>query len=129
MLTATCQCGAVRIQTRGAPVNVRLCHCRLCQAAMSGPYFARAFFLSENIDLTGDVIRHPSSKHLDRVSCATCGTRVGAWRRDGSGAGIPLALLEAGHGLRPTDQIWVSRKMDWVVLDPALPAYAEGAPV
>jgi len=123
-----CLCGAVRLKVEGQPINVRLCHCRLCQKAMGSPYFARALFPQTAVTIEGDTGRYPSSERLDRVFWKTCGTRLCTWRTNGSAAGIALAVFDDRHAFAPTEHIWVSEKMNWVRLDDGLPQYPEGPP-
>ena len=69
-----------QFRAEGEPVNVRICHCRNCQKAMSSPFFARALFDQSALTIEGDTARYASSDLLDRVFCTTCGTRLFAWR-------------------------------------------------
>src|SRR5688572_12001590 len=83
-----CLCGAVRFTAEGEPLNVRVCHCRLCQKSMGAPFFARAMFEQKAITLEGPVGRYPSSDRLERIFCQRCGTRIGTWRVNGTAAGL-----------------------------------------
>ena len=123
-----CLCGAVRFKCDGEPVNVRICHCRNCQKAMGSPFFARALFDQSRLTVEGETGRYASSAQLDRVFCKTCGTRLFAWRKVGTMAGVALAAFDDGNAFAPTAHIWVSEKMDWVKLDDGLPQYPEMAP-
>jgi hypothetical protein len=123
-----CLCGAVRFKAEGEPANVRICHCRRCQKAMGAPFFARALFDQKALTLEGPTGRYPSSDHLDRVFCQQCGTRIGAWRKNGTMAGIALALFDDRNTFSPTDQIWVSEKINWVRVADDLPQFLEGPP-
>jgi hypothetical protein len=123
-----CLCGAVRFQAEGEPVNVRVCHCRNCQKAMGSPFFARALFDQRALSVQGETARFATSERLDRVFCPRCGTRLFAWRRDGSAAGVALAAFDDRHAFAPTEHIWVSEKMAWVKPDDTLPQYPEGIP-
>ncbi len=123
-----CLCGAVRFKAEGEPLNVRVCHCRNCQKAMGSPFFARALFEQSALTVAGETARYPSSERLDRVFCIECGTRLFAWRKVGTQAGVALAAFDDRNAFAPTAHVWVSEKMDWVRLDDGLPQYPELAP-
>jgi hypothetical protein len=122
-----CLCGQVRWAASAEPANVRVCHCRLCQKATGGPFFARAIFRADNIRWSGDVTFWPSSPRIDRLSCARCGTPMFARPRDAPARlGVSLATLDDSNAIRPTVHIWVSEKLDWLKLDDGLPQDQEG---
>jgi hypothetical protein len=123
-----CLCGAVRFKAEGEPINVRICHCRLCQKSMGAPFFARALFDQKALTLEGPTGRYPTSERLERVFCRQCGTRLGAWRTNGTAAGVALALFDDRNAFLPTDHIWVSEKIGWVKAAEELPQFPEGAP-
>jgi hypothetical protein len=122
-----CLCGAVRFWAEGEPINVRVCHCRNCQKAMGSPFFARALFDQKALGIKGETARYASSEALDRVFCKACGTRLFAWRRNGTAAGVALAAFDDRNAFAPTEHIWVKEKMHWLKLDDGLPQYP-GAP-
>jgi len=123
-----CLCGAVRFKCTGEPINVRICHCRNCQKAMGSPFFARALFAQTAITVEGETGRYASSDALDRVFCKACGTRLFAWRRNGTAAGVALAAFDDRNAFAPTEHIWVSEKIDWVKLDDGLIQFPQGVP-
>ena len=75
-LAGGCLCGQVRYEARGQPLNVRCCHCTLCQKAGGAPFFARAMFALGDVTLTGETLDHPTSDRVMRRSCARCGALV-----------------------------------------------------
>jgi hypothetical protein len=123
-----CLCGAVRFKAEGQPINVRICHCRLCQKAMGAPFFARALFAQDALSLEGPIGRHPSSESLERLFCQTCGTRLGSRRTNGTAAGVALALFDDRNAFAPTEHIWVSEKIAWVKIADELPQHPEAPP-
>ena len=102
VLTGGCQCGAIRYAFYAPPERVGMCHCRMCQKAVGGPFFAWA-----NVGLDGfawtrgapAVFR--SSSASERGFCPRCGTpltfayvqRAGRDQRDGSAASIRLSVV------------------------------------
>ena len=123
-----CLCGAVRFKAAGEPINVRICHCRNCQKAMGSPFFARALFDQSALSVEGDTVSYASSEALSRVFCKTCGTRLFSWRRNGTAAGVALAVFDDRNAFAPTEHIWVAEKMDWVKLEDGLPQYPTTLP-
>jgi hypothetical protein len=123
-----CLCGAVRFRTHGEPINLRVCHCRNCQKATGAPFFARALFAQQAIEVEGETGHHASSEALDRVFCRSCATQLFSWRRNGTVAGVALAAFDDRNALAPTEHIWVSEKIDWVRLNDGLTQYSQGVP-
>ncbi len=123
-----CLCGAVRFKAEGEPLNVRICHCRLCQKAMGSPFFARALFDQGALTVQGDTARYASSEALDRVFCKACGTRLFSWRKNVTVAGVALAAFDYRNAFAPAEHTWVKEKMAWVKLDDGLAQYPETVP-
>jgi hypothetical protein len=122
-----CLCGQVRWRAMGEPENVRLCHCRNCQRATGGPYFARILFPTEAVERSGETTAWASSHRLVRQSCVRCGTPVFAEPLDAPYLAVSLTTLDDPAVLRPGSHIWVSEKLDWVRLDDDLPQFPRGA--
>jgi len=127
MPIAQCQCGNICFTVSAEPLNVRACHCRMCQKATGAPFFARALFRSEDVAMTGTPGRYPSSDRQDRMFCSDCGTHIGAISRDESHIVIGLALFENRNQYTPTDHIWLSEKVDWVRVPDGVRRHDAGA--
>ncbi len=124
-----CLCGQVRFVASAPPANVRICHCSNCRRAVGGPYFARAIFLAEIIEHSGETTRWPTSARLDRLSCARCGTPVFAQPKDAPARlAVALATLDDPGAVAPEMHVWVSEKLAWVNIDDGLPQYPTSPP-
>jgi hypothetical protein len=122
-----CACGQVRWRTTAEPENVRLCHCRNCQKATGGPFFARALFPADRLERRGATTDWASSRRLTRRSCARCGAPVFADPNDAPFVAVAIATLDDPGRLAPGSHIWVSEKLEWVRIDDGLPQYPRGA--
>jgi len=122
-----CLCGQVRWRATAEPANVRVCHCRLCQRATGGPFFARAIFPLAAFERTGETTAWPSSPRLERLSCARCGTPMFAAPKDPPARiAVSLATCDDRHALTPECHIWVSEKVAWLALEDGLPRHEQG---
>jgi hypothetical protein len=73
--TGGCQCGAVRYAFEGEPENVHLCHCRMCQKALGGPFTVICPVAKAALRIKrGEVAWFASSDLAQRGFCRTCGT-------------------------------------------------------
>ena len=75
VLTGGCQCGAVRYALYAEPDRAGICHCRMCQKAVGGPFSAWANVRMENFSWTrGAPGTFRSSSAAERGFCPRCGT-------------------------------------------------------
>ena len=73
--TGGCQCGAVRYLVTSAPVGVHVCHCRMCQKAVGGPFAVICPVMKADFTITrGEMSHFWSSDIARRGFCAKCGT-------------------------------------------------------
>lgn len=86
--TGGCQCGAIRYALYAPPEGAHLCHCRMCQKAVGGPFAALAPVRLEDFAWTrGTPSTFQSSAVAARDYCAACGTPLTFRYLDGPGNG------------------------------------------
>jgi hypothetical protein len=74
-MTGGCQCGAVRFELNRPPENVHVCHCRMCQKAVGGPFAVICPVLKTHFRVTRGAISYFESSALARRGfCNNCGT-------------------------------------------------------
>ena len=75
MLTGGCQCGAVRWAVDEAPTGIHVCHCRMCQKAVGGPFAVICPVDKPMFRVTrGELSYFLSSAVGRRGFCRDCGT-------------------------------------------------------
>lgn len=122
-----CLCRAVRYRADAAPINERVCHCRLCQKAIGAAFNARVLFRIDDVTIEGPLATVNSSPDLKRGYCPHCGTTMFS-RRDAAGIiGITSGSLDDPSFFKPQMHIFTASKQAWLQLDDGLPQY-EGAP-
>ena len=126
--TGGCLCGEVRYEAEGEPINVRVCHCRLCQRAIGAAFNARALFAIDKVRMSGEPATAHSSPGLKRGFCRNCGTTLFSVREEQGVMGLTFGSLDEPDRVKPADHIWISSKQAWLELDDGLPQHAEGPP-
>ncbi len=124
-ITGGCLCGACRYETGAEPLNIRVCHCHICQKATGAAFYARVQVPFDTLAITGPVAWYPSSPGLRRGFCPNCGTTLFSKRASGNAIGLAMGSLDDPDWFRPTEHIWVSSKQAWIVLDDGLPQHPE----
>lgn len=102
-----CLCGAVRIETTGAPYRTGLCHCLDCRKHHGALFYAAAIFPQDAVTITGE-----TRAYRGRHFCPTCGGSVFA--RYGDEIEVTLGSLDAPHQFVPTYENWTIRREAWL---------------
>jgi hypothetical protein len=112
--TASCNCGAIRIETRGPPVRVGLCHCITCRKESGAPFTANAIWSAEDVTVQGDTASWKQSTET-RHFCPSCGSPMFVVA-DGSGEiDVRLGAMDvAPTDLMPTYELWAVRRERWL---------------
>lgn len=113
--TGGCQCGAVRFAVYADPVKTGICHCRMCQKAVAGPFAVLAEVRRHEFAWTrGTPATFQSSSRAVRDFCAACGTPL-SYRHPG---GLLIELLtgafDAPLRVPPTYAVGTESRLAWV---------------
>ena len=109
--TASCNCGAIRIEARGQPVRVGLCHCITCRKGSSAPFTASAIWRVEDVTIQGDT-KSWKDTTVSRHFCPSCGSALFGVS-DGEIAIGFRVFDQAPTDLVPTYELWVGRREKW----------------
>src|SRR5262245_57430102 len=105
--TGGCLCGDVRVEARGRPYRVGLCHCLDCRKHHGTLFHAFAIFPEAAVTIEGDT-RDYAGHHF----CPRCGSSV--FGRSGDEIEIGLGALDETDQLLPSYELWTIRRESWL---------------
>jgi hypothetical protein len=130
MLDGGCACGAVRYSLGSAPMFVHCCHCCDCQRQTGSAFVINALIETDRIRLLSGApapVGVPTDSgrphHIHR--CPACQTAM--WSDYGGRPAVRfvrVGTLDDAAALTPDVHIFTRSKLPWVVLPPAVPAFA-----
>lgn len=113
-LTGGCQCGVVRCACDLPPENVHLCHCRMCQKAVGGPFAVICPFLKTTFRVTrGELSRFRSSGLARRGFCRDCGTPLIFDYPEAGDIGVLAGTLDEPDLVPPVVQYGIESRLSW----------------
>lgn len=112
--TGGCQCGAVRFALYARPEGTHLCHCRMCQKAVGGPFAALAPVRRADFAWTrGAPAIFRSSAVAERGFCAACGTPLSFAYTDSEWIDVTIGSFDHPAGTPPQRHYGLESKLDW----------------
>lgn len=121
-LTGGCQCGAVRFACDLPPENVHVCHCRMCQKAVGGPFAVICPVLKSHFRMTrGEFSWFRSSDLARRGFCSQCGTPMIFEYPDFPDIGVLAGAFDDPAQVPPVVQYGIESRVPWYQHLPDLP--------
>ena len=124
-LTGGCYCGAVRFSCALPPENVHVCHCRMCQKAVGGPFAVICPVLKTAFTITrGGISWFHSSDLARRGFCRNCGTPMIFDYRQHSDMGVLVGCFDDPSTVPPVVQYSNQSRVSWFANLTSLPGDA-----
>jgi hypothetical protein len=125
-LTGGCQCGAIRYALAETP-EATVCHCRMCQKAVGGPFAALSKVKLANFAWTrGEPASFRSSSSAERHFCSACGTPLTFHYLDGDSIEVTTGSLDTPALTPPTKNFGVEARLPWI--DRLMPGHLPDTP-
>ena len=110
-----CQCGAIRYAFNVRPDNACLCHCRMCQKQVAGPFAAWAGSHRDSFRITRGTIAHfKSSADALRGFCSECGTPLTYEALSRPRIEVTIGSLDRHAEMRPISHIGTEAMEPWL---------------
>lgn len=115
-MTGGCQCGAVRYALFETPEST-VCHCRMCQKAVGGPFAALSKVKTANFAWTrGEPASFNSSSAAERHFCAACGTPLTFHYLDDDAIEVTTGSLDEPANVPPSLNFGAESRLPWIAL-------------
>jgi hypothetical protein len=122
-LTGGCQCGRVRYALSAVPGDVSVCHCRMCQKAVGGPFVALALVHANELTWTrGKPGVFRSSSTATRLFCADCGTPLAYVGDEKGDIELTTGSFDEPSRVVPVRATGNESRLPWIDKLAALPA-------
>lgn len=125
VLAGGCQCGAIRYALYARPERTHLCHCRMCQKAVGGPFAPLAPVRRRDFAWTrGTPGMFRSSAVAERGFCARCGTPLSFAYVDSNWIDVTIGSLDHPAEAPPIRHFSTESRLAWLDTVAALPGDA-----
>jgi hypothetical protein len=115
-MTGGCQCGAVRYALFESPES-SVCHCRMCQKAVGGPFAALCRVKTSSFAWTrGEPASFQSSSAAERHFCARCGTPLTFHYLVGEAIEVTTGSLDDPAAVPVTKNFGTESRLPWIGL-------------
>jgi hypothetical protein len=115
VLTGGCQCGAVRYALYAQPENIHICHCRMCQKAVGGPFAGLVPVRRTDFTWTrGTPEPFRSSTIAERDFCRNCGTPLTFRYIGKEWISVTVGSLDEPSSAAPTAQYGTESRISWL---------------
>jgi hypothetical protein len=123
VLAGGCQCGAIRYELYGLPEGTHICHCRMCQKAVGGPFAPLAPVpLADFAWTRGAPATFLSSSVAARDFCAGCGTPLTFRYLGSTWIDVTIGSLDRPELAPPLRQYGVESRLAWFETMASLPS-------
>lgn len=129
-LSATCACGAARVEVRGTVYSMFMCACEDCQRATGAGHSALFLVDPSSVSVEGEArgfaVTANSGATFTRYFCPTCGTPLyGRSSRADRTVALPVGLFgrQAAGWYRPNQLIFSRSHRDWDEIAANLPRH------
>lgn len=122
VVTGGCQCGAVRYRADEMLDSAHICHCRMCQKAVGGPFAALIATPRAALHWTrGAPEFFMSSARVARGFCGQCGTPLFYETVEGDYINLTICSLDEPARFPPREQVGMEGCLPWFAGLHALP--------
>ena len=126
--TGGCQCGAVRFAVYVQPAKTGLCHCRMCQKAVAGPFVVLAEVPWAEFAWTrGAPSAFQSSSRAIRDFCSACGTPLSYRQPAGKIIELLTGAFDEPARVPPAYEVGTESKLAWLATLSNLPGKTTAA--
>jgi hypothetical protein len=129
--SARCQCGKLTVQASGEPAGIVACSCTECQRRTGSVFGVGAYYPEAQVTVSGDAREYvrmaDSGAPFHTFFCPTCGTSL-YWRsaRNPGTLGVAVGAFADPKFPAPHRSVFEQSRHEWVLLDPARPAFFRG---
>ncbi len=116
VLTGGCQCGAIRYALGAMPEGTSICHCRMCQKAVGGPFAVYAPVRMRDFAWTrGTPPAFRSSTAAERHFCPACGTPLTFRYFHKDWIDVSIGSLDQPERVTPQRHVGNEGRIPWMV--------------
>ena len=130
-MKAQCQCGQLSVSLPGPTQAVVACHCIDCQRRSGSPFGVLAYYLADQISITGDARRYEretaEGNSFESFFCPECGSTV--YVRAGkhpSMIGVAVGAIADPAFQAPLRSVWEKSKHHWVLMPGDIEHFPKG---